>query len=183
MLGKSFPGTPIPRHHTRMRYELRGDVIIIITIIVIIIIIYIRQSQQTEVFLLGALNDYEDACAWTWKAFFHTILCCQKLISKQRTHRQRGLWWEHCSFLWCILKTAFLCPPRAHVRTVKKSLRTWIGRYCSQPIPYHVGVAYNVCKSVTMRQILSTLFFFFQLNWHGFRGLRSLIFVTKLLDQ
>ena len=25
------------------------------------IIIYIRQSQQTEVFLLGALNDYEDA--------------------------------------------------------------------------------------------------------------------------
>ena len=30
-------------------------------IIIIIIIIYIRQSQQTEVFLLGALNDYEDA--------------------------------------------------------------------------------------------------------------------------
>ena len=29
--------------------------------IIIIIIIYIRQSQQTEVFLLGALNDYEDA--------------------------------------------------------------------------------------------------------------------------
>ena len=27
----------------------------------IITIIYIRQSQQTEVFLLGALNDYEDA--------------------------------------------------------------------------------------------------------------------------
>ena len=25
------------------------------------IIIYIRQSQQTEVFLLGALNDYKDA--------------------------------------------------------------------------------------------------------------------------
>ena len=29
--------------------------------VIIIIIIYIRQSQQTEVFLLGALNDYEDA--------------------------------------------------------------------------------------------------------------------------
>ena len=28
---------------------------------VLFIIIYIRQSQQTEVFLLGALNDYEDA--------------------------------------------------------------------------------------------------------------------------
>ena len=26
-----------------------------------VIIIYIGQSQQTEVFLLGALNDYEDA--------------------------------------------------------------------------------------------------------------------------
>ena len=30
-------------------------------VMIIIIIIYIRQSQQTEVFLLGALNDYEDA--------------------------------------------------------------------------------------------------------------------------
>ena len=28
---------------------------------IIIIYIYIRKSQQTEIFLLGALNDYEDA--------------------------------------------------------------------------------------------------------------------------
>ena len=34
---------------------------IIDTYIILLFIIYIRQSQQTEVFLLGALSDYEDA--------------------------------------------------------------------------------------------------------------------------
>ena len=37
------------------------DIHIILLLIILLFIIYIRQSQQTEVFLLGALNDYEDA--------------------------------------------------------------------------------------------------------------------------
>ena len=49
------------------QFQLYGDIIPCIEIaslfwiLLYLFIIYIRQSQQTEVFLLGALNDYEDA--------------------------------------------------------------------------------------------------------------------------
>ena len=35
--------------------------LLLLLLLLLLFIIYIRQSQQTEVFLLGALNDYEDA--------------------------------------------------------------------------------------------------------------------------